>query len=122
MTSLKEYQERINQLAESKGWSDNIHWLELGVFKEVGELVQAIEKYQDAYRTWETDADAGYYRRIVTPAFDNISKEFGDVLFFLFQTMRHYDINLDEALEMVIEDNTTRKKKTIDENGNIVRK
>ncbi len=123
MTSLKEYQERIDALARAKGWSDDLHWLELGIFKEVGELQARIEKHEDwLSQMMLLEAPPAYISAALANTRRSIAKEFGDVIFFLFQTMHHYEIDLDEALEMVIKDNTERKKKTIDANGEIVRK
>lgn len=119
MSSLKDYQERINTLAKAKGWSDDLHWLQLGMFKEVGELVQAMEHFEDIDQHDKGDQIS---QDLKYEQLNAIEKEFGDVCHFLFQAMHHFNINLDEALEFVIKDNSERKKKTIDSEGNIVRK
>ena len=120
--SLKDYQERINALARQKGWSDDLHWLELGIFKEVGELVQEMEKHEDLIAHFKIYTESIRKEELPAQIRIDIAKEFGDVCFFLFQAMHHFNIDLDEALEYVIKDNTERKKKTIDSNGQVVRK
>lgn len=122
-TSLREYQDRIYTLARSKDWSDDLHWLQLGIFKEVGELIQDMEHYQDSEVEMRKEgASQSYINAVLATGRTGIAKEFGDVIFFLFQSMHHFDIDLDEALEMVIQDNTMKKKKTINAKGEIVRK
>lgn len=95
-----DYQKTIHTMAIIKGWNMDLPWLELGMFKEVGELVDAIEHEHEVAQ---------------------VGKEFGDVMFFLLQTMQHYNIDLDKALQNVIERNKVEKKKTLI-NGEIVRR
>lgn len=99
--NLKDYQTTIHTLAIRKGWNMDLPWMQLGCYKEVGELVQAIEHDMPV---------------------EVIGKEFGDIMFFLLQTMHHFNIDVDKALLSVIERNKVEKKKTLSKTGKIVRK
>lgn len=95
-----DYQKQVHSLAVIKTWNIDLAWVELGIFKEAGELIQAIEH---------------------SAPVEEIGKEFGDVMFYLLHTMHHFNIDLDKALQNVIERNKVEKKKTL-ENGKIVRR
>jgi len=126
MAELNDFQLKIITLARSKGWKDDLAWLGLGTFKEVGELWAAIEKYQMSLTTLDSLPEmdkADYKRRVVIPAEQEIPKEFSGVMHYLLQLM--FKVlplsDLDTALEDEIANNSVTKKKTY-ENGKIVRK
>jgi NTP pyrophosphatase (non-canonical NTP hydrolase) len=126
MTDLNRFQADIVNLAKRKGWKDDLAWLGLGCFKEVGELWTAIEKYKMSLTTLNglPEHEQGeYLRRIVKPLYDELGGEFSGVMHYLLQIMYKTapDINLDDALTLEIEKNSVTKKKTY-ENGEIVRK
>lgn len=99
---LKGYQVAVDTLARSKGWTDDLAWLGLGCFKEMGELWQAIEHKESP---------------------DKIGSEFAGVMHYLLQLMKKEapTVDLDLALKEEIFKNFNTKKKTY-ENGEIVRK
>lgn len=123
--TFEEIAAKINEQAQRKGWSRNPHYMQLGIYKETGELVQAIEHYN--VRKAEivaVGAPEAYANSVLAKKRSQIAKEFGDVIYFLCQTMKVFDpsINLDEAFQMTYESNEKNKKKTIDDKGNTVRK
>lgn len=120
MTSLNEYAKSINKLARKKGWSDDPTWLKLGAFKELGELVQAMERLEASKGDWDPllAADAQKLRAMR----QEIGAEFADVMHYLLQAVKPYRLDLDKALEDKIKDNYGHKKKTLDKKGRIVRR
>lgn len=87
------FKDRVVELAEKKGWSDDEVWLERSLYVEVGELIKAIEEKQN-------------------PMF--IADEFADVMHFLLQIMKNNtpNVNLDNALMRKIMANYHNQKKT----------
>lgn len=110
-STIEGYTEFIQAQAARKGWSRNPHFLQLSCFKEMGELVKAIEHLNDDKPDKKT-----------TPA--QVMAEWADVQYFINQVVKVAvpDGNLDEALLAKMHDNEVKQKKTIDENGNLVRK
>lgn len=100
--NLEDYKTKIDALARSKGWTDDMAWLGLGCFKEMGELWQAIEHKESP---------------------EKIGSEFAGVMHYLLQLMKREapTVDLDKALQDEINKNLVTKKKTY-ENGEIVRK
>lgn len=93
INALKVYQHKINELATEKQWGMDKAWLMLGCYKELGELIQAIE--HDDEKTV-------------------VAKEFGDVMHYLLQLMTNIcpDIDVDIALVDTMHDNALKTKKT----------
>lgn len=121
--TLENYRAQITELAKTKGWLNSPTWLALGMFKEVGELYQEYERWKDYVRKLDENG--------LTPTLDavkdfenNIAGEFAGVMHYLIQFVHEVAIavNLGDALDAEIEKNRTTKKKTLDENGEIVRK
>lgn len=102
-TTMEEYIKAIRAQAARKGWSTNRLWLQASIYKEVGELVSALE---------HDESD------------EKIGLEMADILYFLWQFVKSErpNVNLDTALISKIQDNEVKKKKTVDAEGNIVRK
>lgn len=102
MTTLKEFQDAIDALRKKKKWNNDQVWLAHGVFKEMGELVSAVEHNL-------SDKEKG--------------KEYADIMHFLFQYMRKTcpNIDLEKALWQKIHENSNTKKKTYVK-GKIVRR
>lgn len=99
---LNMYKQIIAAMAKAKKFSDDPAWLQLGVFKEMGEVVQAIEHGKSQKK---------------------IAKEISDVVIFLFQVANKHcpDESLDNVVLEKIKHNMTTKKKTY-KNGRIIRR
>lgn len=102
MTDIEQFKIIINDLADRKGWMKDQVWLMYSLFKEVGELCNAIEHNESE---------------------EVIGSEYSDVMHFLTQLMivKAPSINLDHALHQKIFSNEARKKKTY-QDGEFVRK
>jgi len=102
MTTINEFQIMIDILSDDKGWSKDQVWLMYSVFKEVGEMCQAIEHNRSQTK---------------------IGEEFADVMHFLLQllSVKAPLVNPDYVLKRVIKRNRNRPKKTYTPNGDFKR-
>lgn len=122
--TLNDFQLRIINLAISKGWTDDLAWLGLGMFKEIGELWQVIETYQN---NKEKAIANGADNKTLTRMYKRFSKkagsEFAGAMHYILQSMYKVapDLDLDKALANEITRNSTHKKKTY-KDGKIVRR
>lgn len=90
---------------------------------EYGEWLIEVERYKKFEdELFEKGAPEAYVNSVCAPQRLKLAKEFGDLLVCAFQTMHHFPIDLDEAMELTLEEISNNKKKTIDAEGRIVSK
>ena len=102
--NLEEYTIEILKLAKAKKYSNDFGWLMYGIFKEVGELSDALEHNRSDKK---------------------VAGEFGGIMHYLIQVMKKErpKIDLDIALINEIKSNWKHKKKTFNKKSNkIVRR
>ena len=98
MTNLKILQKKVDDFVKKNKLNKNIEIEMLDLISEVGELSKELLK----------STEYGTKKRKIT---DNTKSEFGDVLFVLIRIANEHNINLDEALELVLEKYKKRLKK-----------
>lgn len=102
MNDLEYFKVQIAILAKNKGWADSEIWLERCLFRECGELIEAIENKRSP---------------------EEIAEEFADVMHFLLQIANKNcpGVDLNVALTKKIVSNSKTAKKTWVEGQGIVR-
>jgi len=99
--NLKDYQHEVMELAKTKGYNQDLHYLFSRMVQEGSELVDAIQ-------LGKPDEEVG--------------EEGADVLHFFFQILeKRPKVNIDSSLSKKIASNYTHKKKTW-QDGKMVRK
>ena len=91
-SNLQDYQKEVRDLAKTKGYNQDLHFLFSRLVQEGSELVDAIQ-------LGESD--------------DKVGEEGADVLHFFFQIIDHRPkVNLDKSMSKKITSNYSNKKKT----------
>lgn len=99
--NLKDYQSEVQNLAEAKGYNQDLHYLFSRMIQEGSELIDAIQ---------------------LGKSDDEVGEEGADVLHFFFQIIqKRSNVNMDSSLSKKIATNYTHKKKTW-KDGKMVRK
>jgi len=99
--NLKDYQNEVRDLASTKGYNQDLHYLFSRMIQEGSELIDAIQ---------------------LGKSDDEVGEEGADVLHFLFQILeKRPNVNIDSSLSKKITSNYLHKKKTW-QDGKMVRK
>jgi len=93
-------QEQIKKFCQERNWDQfhNPKDILLGIVEEVGELRNLIK--------WEQDPQI--IRKVFLENKDEVEDGIGDIFWFLSLLANSYDINIDEAAQLVIDENTKR--------------
>jgi NTP pyrophosphatase (non-canonical NTP hydrolase) len=87
----------------------NLLYLSNGLGGEVGEVQNEVKKWYRALNKGNLDEE---YAREVLLRKDNIKKELGDVLWYLFAIANEIETNIEDIIETNIEKNTANIKNT----------
>lgn len=100
--SLKEYQIKVRELAEAKGYNQELFYMFSHMIQEASELLDAI---------WQGKSDK------------EVEEECADVLHFLFQMMdKRPNADVDRGMNNKIASNFVHKKKTLAPDGSMIKK
>ena len=97
---MNPYQQRIQQFANDREWNQfhNPKDLLLGIVEEVGEIRNLVK--------WEQDT--GRLREVLEAHKDELEDNIGDIYWFLALLANRNGIDLNKAIERVIESNEKR--------------
>ncbi len=97
---MNSYQRRIDQFAKDRDWAQfhNPKDLLLGIVEEVSEIRNIVK--------WEQDPKA--LHRVLEDNKAELKDNIGDIYWFLALLANQHDINIDEAIDEVIENNEAR--------------
>ncbi len=95
---MKELQEKIKQFCKEHGLEHKAEHHALDLASETGEIAKEILKMSD-------------YGRKKLEKNENIESELGDALYSLITIANYFDVNLEKALELVLEKYEKRLKK-----------
>ncbi len=97
---MNTFQEKIKKFSEERDWDQyyNPKDLLLGIVEEIGELRNIVK--------WEQDM--GKLRQVLIDNKDEVEDHIGDIYWFLAILANGCGVNLDKAIERVIESNKKR--------------
>jgi dCTP diphosphatase len=97
---MNSYQRRIDQFAKDRDWAQfhNPKDLLLGIVEEVSEIRNIVK--------WEQDPKV--LHRVLEDNKAELKDNIGDIYWFLALLANQHDINIDEAIDEVIENNEAR--------------
>jgi len=97
---MNNYQEQIKKFTEERNWGQfhNPKDLLLGLVEEVGEFRNIVK--------WVNDEES--IKKAITENKDDVKDAIGDMFWFLASLANVCNVDIDEAIEMTIEDNTKR--------------
>lgn len=97
---MNEFQKKIKEFSEERDWNKfhNPKDLLLGIVEEIGEIRNFVK--------WEPDPEK--VRKVLTDKKEELEDNIGDIYWFLALLANTNDINLDEAINKVIERNEKR--------------
>lgn len=97
---MNQYQKRIKKYAQDRNWSQfhNPKDLLLGIVEEIGEIRNVVK--------WEQDPKI--LQQVMMDNKEEVEDNIGDIYWFLALLANGCGINIDEAIEKVIESNEKR--------------
>lgn len=97
---MNSYQRRIDQFAKDRDWAQfhNPKDVLLGIVEEVSEIRNIVK--------WEQDPKV--LHRVLEDNKAELKDNIGDIYWFLALLANQHDINIDEAIDEVIENNEAR--------------